>query len=347
MDGEKHARLVEAICRAYSLRQFDELVRRALNTPREHYAIANDLKTIVDKFIEELELVQDQLLTFLLKLREWTSRPELRAAINSYFGLTNAAGDPYTALLVFDEPFVNRQVFRERLCELFTNPWSRVLITRGPRACGKTHSRWLIRHVAETIGAEVVVVDFDLLDNPDNEVRDIVDQLINDMYLPPNEFRDRIAQASTISKGFASALRGHSRTAFKQSGQQWCLVFDHFDRDVVPQSAREFVRLLVSDAATLQLQNVWVIVLGYKELLTPSIARRVLDEEIFPMQPPDVERFLDQMATSAGKPIQPGGNAARRDEIFNGLVVPLNHDGMWEMARRLHKHIIKLREVGI
>jgi hypothetical protein len=174
-----------------------------------------------------------------------------------------------------------------------------------------------------------------------------VAQLINEMSLPPQEFRDRVAQASTISKGFASALRGHARTAFKPSGQRWCLVFDNFDRDEVPQSVRELVYGLVSDAATLVLENVYVIVLGYEGTLAPSVALRVFDEQIFPLQPSDVERFLEQVAARGGKPMQPSEYVARRDDIFHELIVPLDHDGMWEMAKRLREHVIELQEVAV
>jgi hypothetical protein len=74
---------VETIYRVYSALQFDTPVRRALNTSLEHYAMAGALKTVLDKFPGELELARYQLLTFLLKLRKWTPRLELKAAFDN------------------------------------------------------------------------------------------------------------------------------------------------------------------------------------------------------------------------------------------------------------------------
>jgi hypothetical protein len=337
MNEERRAQLVDAITAAFSAAQLDSLVRRTLQTPLEHYAIAQDLPTLVDKLIAELERQERDIMRFLLPIRESTNRPQLKAAINSYFGLTDKEEDPYRALFALERPFVDRDLFRDKLRDLFGSDANRVLVTRGPRYCGRSHSRWLIQHVAQANGAQVVFVD--LLED---DVPDIITQLINEMALPPQEFRDRIAQASTLGKGFISALRGHTLRT-NEVAHEWCLVFDHVDREEVSEAAREFIHLLITNAANSNLPNIRVIVLGHKASLPPEIAFYVLEEEILPLQPTDVARFLTEVAAKTGKPVSTRHVSEMREKIFDELRVPLDRAGMLEMARRLRIHLATLR----
>jgi formylglycine-generating enzyme required for sulfatase activity len=88
MNGQSRARLVQSICDSYTLDQLDRCVKTALNRPREHFAIAPDLPTIVDKLIEELERTPDKLFTFLLNIRE-KSTAGLRSAVDAYLGIVS------------------------------------------------------------------------------------------------------------------------------------------------------------------------------------------------------------------------------------------------------------------
>jgi hypothetical protein len=321
----------------YTREQLDSLVRQLLKNPLTHYVSAVSSHPIqVDNFIAELELQPDVANSFLIWILGLPPRrPQLRSAIRAYLGLP-APPDAYAALLVFDEVFVDRHLFRAKLRDLFNSPVNRVLVARGPRFCGRTHSKWLIQHVADSEGIKVVVVD--LLDV---DVADAIAQLINEMSLDPKEFADRMAQASTKAKGFASALRGYAKA--NKTGDRWCLVFDHFDREEVPKASREFVELLVKDAALQTLPNISVIVLGHSGSVDGQFAHKVLDEDILPLQPTDVERYLADVAADRGKVITPAELLNHRNKVFADLKLPLDFTGMQEMSKRLRREVATLR----
>ena len=206
MSPQARAQLVQALCRVYSREQLDKAVRQILGAPLEQYAMGPNLPTIVDNLLTELERQTDQLISFLMNLHARTNRIDLKAAINLYFGIRNGDGDPYTALMVFDLPFVDRDTLRRKLRSMFQNHVKRVLLARGIRGVGKTYSYNLISHVAEANGITPVYID--LIEAP--HVDDLIGQLINSLSLDPRDLRDRIAQISTQGKGLASALRGQS-----------------------------------------------------------------------------------------------------------------------------------------
>jgi hypothetical protein len=336
MNGDLRGRLVDELVKEYTRDQLDSLVRQTLRNPLTHYVSAvSNHPTQVDHFIGELELQPEVANAFLLWILGLPPRrPQLRSAIRAYLGLP-AAPDAYAALLVFDEVFVDRHLFRAKLRDLFKSEVNRVLVARGPRFCGRTHSKWLIQHVADSEGIKVVVVDLLEVD-----VSDAIADLINEMSLDPKEFADRMAQASTKTKGFASALRGYSKA--DKSGDRWCLVFDHFDREQVPKASRELVELLVRDAALQSLPNISVIVLGHSGSFDAQFAHRILDEDILPLQPTDVERYLSDVAADRGRVIAPADLAKCREKVFANLNLPLDFAGMQEMSKRLRSEVAAL-----
>jgi hypothetical protein len=340
MNPEVRAKLVKVIASMYTLAQLNTFVRKALDQGLEYYAVAPDLLTTVDKLIEELERTPDDLETFLAKLRVWEMRPALRAAIDAYYGAPGAE-DPYDALLILSEPFVNRQISRNKLRDLFQGPNRRALVVRGPRASGKSHSRWLIEQVARSEEIEPVFVEL-----KDNVLEDIIWQIINDLSLPPQEFRDRLAQASTMTKGFISALRGSARKM--QAGERWCLIFDSHDYDTVAEANRNFVNELLFEVANLQMQPIWIVVLGHREVPPGSgptaPPARLITDEILHVTQPDIEKFLLQLSEQQGQSLAQGRSAALTADIFQGLQPPLDHLGMQTLAHRLREKIL---EIGI
>jgi hypothetical protein len=335
MGDEGRAKFLKALCRAYERAQLDSVVRASLGHSLEYYAIGSDLPTIVDKLLDDLEKRPQELFPFLFRIRQTTRRPELRSAIDGYLQISNLDGNIYEALVVLDEPFVDRHIFRQRLRELFETPNRRVLVLRGGRVVGKSHSRWLIQHVSENIGIDMVYVD--LLGNT---VDDIVGQLINDMNLPPREFRDRLAQVSTISKGFVSALRGFSR---RMQEQHWCLVLDGYDRAEVTDDVRSLVDVLLYEVARVQMNPIWLVLLGYGAL-PHDLRFHVIEEEVLPIAKPDVERFLRDLAASLHK--TGATTTTICDSIFNGLQHPLDEQGMTTMITRLRAKVVDLQEMA-
>jgi hypothetical protein len=339
MNGQVRSHLVDAIARAYSINQLDVFVHKVLNQPLEYYVSITDRVTTVDKLIEELERMPDDCEKFLVKLRIWTSLPEVRASIDRYYGVPDAP-DPYEELVVLDEPFVNRQITRNKLRDLFQKPNRRAMVVRGPRASGKTYSRWLIEHVARSETIEPVYVEL-----KDASLEEIVAQIINDLNLPPNEFRDRLAQFSTMAKGFNSALRGAARQM--PAGQRWCLIFDSHDHDAVPNTTRDFVDVLLWEVARLQMPPIWMVVLGHRaapQIAGPAVAPvNLMSDDILQVTQPDIDKYLQQLAAKAGQTLPPEKLTVYTAAIFNGLTPPFDHEGMTTLSGRLRE---KVAEIG-
>jgi hypothetical protein len=329
MTGEIRSRVVEAIARAYTLDQLDSVVNRALNHTLDFYVAKGDRLTTVDKLIAALELVPDDCEDLLVKLRVWTSSPELRAAIDKYYGAPDSP-DPFEEVMILGEPYVDRQILRNKLRQVFQVPTRRALVIRGPRAAGKSYSRWVIELAGRSQTIDPVFVQL-----KDNVLDDIVAQLINDMNLPPRDYRDRMAQFSTIGKGFISALRGSAKQM--PVGQRWCLIFDSHDHETVPGVVRDFVNDLLREVATLQMLPIWMVVLGYGtasgiagSAATPG---NVISDDILHLTPPDVDKFLQQMADQTGHPYSDSS------AIFAGLAPPFDHEGMAIITARLKERI--------
>jgi hypothetical protein len=333
LTGQQRERLVRAIVQAFTLDQLNIVVQRVLGNSVQYYSIGPDLVTVTDQLLTALERENTPLFKLLLYLRETTNRVPLRAAIEDALALA-PPGDPYQALVALSEPFVNRRMLREKLKQLFTNANDRTLIINGPTASGKSHSRWLVQHAARAAGIDVVYVRVSGM-----SLSDIVGELINGMGLPPQDFRDRLAQVSTLGRGFVSALRGYSRI-FGQRGDRWCIVFDQYDPAKLGEGVEEMVEQLAEDAANVNLNNVWVIVLGNSKTAT-ALPWRVLQETVTPLTRSDVDRFLEQLGEQCGRPLPPADRMKSVDAIFGALIPPLDHDGMSSMTTRLRQEIDK------
>jgi len=328
---------LEKELRRFTKEQLAALVFSALDEKLEDFAIASSLEAIIFQFMEQLLLQDKKMLSFLLFMKE-LNKPDLTGAINDFLpvilGRPVPQSDPYSELVVFGEPFVDRQDLRLKLKSLFTTQnGPQVLVTRGPRYSGRSHLRWLIQYVAQKEGIEAVYID--LLGN---NVNDIIGQIINELGLPAAEFRDRLAQESTQAKGFRSAFRGKARE-FPAKNQRWCLVFDHHDRDEVVQDARALVEMLVDDGAAKSLANVWVVVLGHGTMLSPQLTYRILDVPTVPLEPVDVEKFLGELFSRQQQQLTVDELAGKKAEIFLNLTTPLSLEGMYTMAERIRKCI--------
>jgi hypothetical protein len=334
MNEEARAKLVDAIVRRYKIKQLDAVVHRLLGRRLETITAIADSPTTVDGLLAALERESEAAVDkFLLPLR--VQEAPLRAPIDTYYGVP-ADPEPYDALQPSDVPFVDRQISRDKLRRLFENPNRRAMVIRGARAAGKSHLRWLVEHVARTKGFEPVFVQL----KNESSVQDVVQQLIDDLSLPWRDFNDRLAQPTRMTRGFVSALRGYARQMPPE--QRWCLIFDNHDYDTVAQAMRDFVDALLAEVADLQMRSIWMVVLGHFAA-GPAVgaakpSARLITDDIPPLTPPDVEKFLKQLTDDEAFA------ATAASYIFNGLTPPLDHLGMEALADRLRE---KIDEAGI
>jgi hypothetical protein len=334
MNPEARAKLIDAIIRLYTVAHLGTVVQKILGCRLEQYSALTDAPTTVDNFLAALERQPDDRDRFLSRLRVLEIR--LCAAIDAYYGMPGDP-EPYDALMVLDLPFVDRKPTRDKLRELFQKENRRAMVVRGARATGKSHSRWLFEHVARSEGIDSVFVELKY-----NSVEEVVTQLINDLSLPPREFRDRLAQATTMTKGFVSALRGAARQMPAQ--QRWCLIFDSYDYDTVDNAMRDFVDALLAEVADLQMKPIWMIVLGHRAA-APVVgatqpSARLIKDDILQLTEPDIKKFLEQLTEQKGVTFA----ATASTDIVDALTLPLDHGKMARFAERLRE---KLEEAGL
>lgn len=332
------SQLEDALLNYYKTQQqLDSVVQRALDEPLG-YIISpnNNLKTIVNELLRSLEL-DGRIRLFLRYISKTNISPELRNAIELYSGNLAPSPNPYTALIVSNQPFVDRTSFRGALARLFGENL-RVLIMNGNRYSGRTYSRLLVQHVAENIG--IIPLYIDLMNGlQSKEVQDIVLQCSNYMSLPPSNFRDPAAQQSTQTKGFIYFLIGWFRS-LEGSQQRWCFIFDHYDRDEVLPACREFVDLLIEELINNSgIINVRTVLLGNKPVIPRTIASYILNDRLEPFLPSDVEQYLGDIAQRNGRSVSAQDLLAQREKVFEGLTQPLDLDGLYTVTDRLAKYI--------
>jgi hypothetical protein len=133
-----------------------------------------------------------------------------------------------------------------------------------------------------------------------------------------------------------------------QAGERWCLIFDSHDYDTVAEATRNFVDELLSEVANLQMQPIWMVVLGHRQAPPgggpTAPPARLITDDILQMTQPDIEKFLLQLSVQQGQSLAQGRSSALTADIFQGLQPPLDHLGMQTLAHRLREKIV---EIGI
>jgi hypothetical protein len=324
----------------FNKEQLESIVKPAIDERLDHITMANTIPRIVTELLNELEKDQLKIIRFLIYLKEFGPSTEIRGTAINYLGEMLGKPvqmqNPYTELIIFGEPFADRQSFRDKLKLLFNAPYNRALATNGPRYCGRSHSRILVRHVGQQIGINVVYID--LLNNT---VEEIINQLINEMQLVI-EKRDPLAQDATKTKDFLARFRGISQNQFLAANTRCCIVFDHHDLAETLPAAKEFAELMIRDQLENSLRNVWVVMLGLGNCtqISPGQIARLLSVDLLRIEPADIEAYINELRVKKNQ--QPMDSLTLQNEkqkILNGLALPLQTiDGMMTMSERLRQY---------
>ncbi len=324
----------------FNKNQLESIVKSAIDEKLDHLTMANTIPKIVTELLNELESEQLKIIRFLIYLREFGPSTEIRGtAINylgEWLGQPVLVQDPYTELVVFGDPFADRQSFRDKLKSLFNAQYNRALATKGPRYCGRSHSRILVRHVGQQIGVNVVYID--LLTST---VGEIIDQLVNEMQLTINK-RDPLAQDATKTKDFLEKFRGISQNQFFPANTRCCIVFDHHDLPETLPSTREFAELMIKDQLENSLRNVWVVMLGLGTCTQISQVdiSKMIAVDLLRIEPADIEAYINELHVKKNQqPMDPGALLKEKQKILDGLSLPLETlDSMTTMSARLHQY---------
>ncbi|QRK81901.1 hypothetical protein JN757_15085 [Pseudomonas granadensis] len=195
-------------------------------------------------------------------------------------------GCPSDARLVEGLPIVNRSVLRRYLKDAMNHAnlaWTSVRIIKvaGGRGSGRSHSWYLIKHVAKnTGGAEAL--KFDLVSATlANQTLDVLfntlvrNLKITDAMKPTTDG----VTSETLAARFAEELAGClARAAHSWSKPYW-LVFDSLDRDLRPEVKR-FVSLLCRERLDGTFDNCVIFLLGPDGITEPEDPGRRTQEEL-------------------------------------------------------------------
>ena len=329
----------QSALKIFNIDQLKSVVQSALDEPLENFTQVGSIPITIFNLLQQLELEDKKLRKFLLFLSKNSSarlKDAARIYYQHFFNIVIEVNDPYTELVVYNDAFVDRQELREKLRYFFKADTHFLLGTKGPRYSGRSHCSSFIRFVAREEDIDPIVFDLAKY-NLEQLIRELIDQ----MYLPFSEFRDRLSQASTQGKGFIAAFKGIMRRDDSLRQKRWCLVFDHHDRTEVDPEVKAFVEEFMLEIAmrNMPADNIFIILLGQGDwaIFPANYNFHVLDVPAPPLVPSDVERYLQSLAKKFDQPLDAAELLRRRDEVLEDI--QLNElSGITTMCSRLRKY---------
>lgn len=319
--------------------QIDKIIKVATGESRETFTTHRNVKDMVFNFLEAMEREPLKLISFLIYIEENINIPALKGAARGYRDLLTGAartpGNAHEALIIWGEPFVDRTSFRESLRAFFLNPNNKILVTKGEKNTGRSHAALLVQHVAKDFGFDVIMIDLLKATIPD-----IVNDFISILDLPSTEFRDRMAQGSTQTKGFISAFKGQT-AKLRQDGRTWCVVFDHHDMDEVSPEVKVFAESLAIEEANNRLDNGFVVFLGHGTWIDfpPNLLFKLMAVNCPHLEHSDIESYIRALAQSKmEEAVTEAEIQSRKEAVFKNLQTPLTKRCLTEMANRLRMY---------
>lgn len=250
------------------------------------------------------------------------------------------AADPLAPYFPQAQPFVDRADFTSQLTELWSPGPSRVLVVRGERFTGRSHSWWRIHDFAIT--AKVTASRIDVSSNPGSwTISTMIDQIAGYLGLDRTLLKDSLAQGSTQSGALLTALTVRFPVA-RPVADRHCLVFDGLDRTGVDKLIIELVEAIIGKVLDRTLPGLSLILLGYGEHGEQPFDYLILNEKICWLTPALVDEWLQQVVQAAGKAAKDADIELTRQKILENLVPPFNRAKMDELRSRAKKETVEL-----
>jgi hypothetical protein len=252
-----------------------------------------------------------------------------------------APPDPLAPYFPQDQPFVNRKELADKLQLLWAGGNSGVLVVRGERYSGRTHSWWRIVEASAANGVATCLINISR--NPGAwTVRDLILRVDSHLRIDQQTLKDSLAQSSTQAGALVSALIAHFRVRSYAGETRCCLVLDGFDRTGVDRALIELVEDLIIEVLAGNLPGLSLIILGYGDHTEQTITQRVLNEKIDWLDGTHLQDWLRGVVAAAGKVAGPADIATTSQNILSGLAPPFNAASMTELNSRVKKQAIEL-----
>lgn len=307
--------LRDALISAFSLAKFDSMLEAELRRKREPMVVVGPgvgLTQVVETVlgVAEAEGWTADLVRGATEANP--GNPQLRQYVTDYPERNPAAilasADPYQAMLLIGTVFLGRTDLRARLqkCGVGNNP--RVMLVKGGRGSGKSHSRALIEHVVSTAKPpppaqrqECIFLELDSFPVPPEVlVKRIGMRLELDVAKIPPQTHEQDARwvNGTLVDWLKTGLKRAATTI-------WWLVLDGFRVQTLPAATYDLIGQLAEEAQS-PASNLRVVLLNYPDVLPPQITR-VLKEVITdpPVDRSHIEAFVKWLYEGSGTTYNP------------------------------------------
>ena len=324
LTGNQETRLQEALLNVYlNSTAFDVLLSR-VDKSYAQFAIENS-----NYRQNVLAVVKDAaatgwLMSLIAKARADVPDPELRKIEQEL-----AAFAPPPGMDFFDmcrlgggHVMVDRLKLREALRDISGPVGRRILIVKGEKKTGKSHSLQLVSYLNQMLGQFVlVVVDLEALKlmsgttNPIDPMylaERIVGQLPSGLNLPepPTD-----AQWSNWVIRFCDRFQTYGQT--NKNREHW-IVIDSFNNVPLEQSAFDLIKELAR-RINFTLPNFRLLLLGYTESLPQSVLPHVAEESIEPICETHLIEFFYQAYQQSRMPLDEQKVVDAVQRLFNQL----------------------------
>jgi effector-associated domain 1 (EAD1)-containing protein len=194
----------------------------------------------------------------------------------------------------------------------------RVFNIVGEPGSGKSHSRYLVQHVAAAakppptmITLEVKVEWPDLRPSETIDARQFVGVLARMVGMDPKFDVDENAGADRISRELAVTFVQRFGKLARE--ERWIFI-DGLDRPFVGGDVHALVSRIALSAERDELGKTRLIVTGHRGDFNPDV--EVVEEEINEITRPHVDRFFEDIATHTEKPLLPGEPATLTERVL-------------------------------
>lgn len=235
-------------------------------------------------------------------------------------------------------PVINRLRLRDLLKRIAQNKGPPVVLVDGPAGTGRSHSRFLINHVAASYGHKVVNIDIEFLPPDGRNLETIVDKLVRELKLV--EFSNP-SSVGTTPETVGWRYGDRFATALKQAAAlhaTW-FVFDSLEKHLLPE-VRAFIGTLIELRLRQEVGNCVFFLLGAGPDYVPTDELLRIESDLVGIfSRSEIEQYVGVLNSLGTTPLDAPLLAQRASDITSLLDQPPAH----EVCRNISKKIAVLR----
>jgi hypothetical protein len=211
-------------------------------------------------------------------------------------------------------PVINRLRLRALLKAIAENRGPSVVLVDGPAGTGRSHSYYLIEHVARSSGNKLIKIDIAYLRPEGRNLETIVSKLVSDLDLAGFSHPSSVgAPAETVGWRYADNLATALRKATPHRAT-W-FVFDSLEKHPLVE-VRAFVSTLIEMRLRMEVPGCVFFLLGAgPDYLPADELGRIESDPVGVFSPPEIEQYVGVLNQLGTTPLTPPVLVERASEI--------------------------------